>query len=242
MDVAEWFERFRGATAERRRAMCDAVAWKVKTERDALTAALAKVRERFRDFGAEDQRDAEDVAVFFIAAFVPPAARERFVGQFGPLLPRLVETPGVSADHQKLHDWIRRVLDRVAASTYEDPPTERPHPFADATYALSEAEYADLEEKLAKALKAPTEPATEAEFLARWKLEAAEWKAIAESMTDAVSAFDVTREQRRRMTARGETSVLDSAWARAHIGTRFGPAREPAVAHVVLPKEPPDAQ
>ena len=71
-----------------------------------------------------------------------------------------------------------------------------------------------------------TPPETLEEFHALWRQECEEWNAIRKNLTRGrdnghgdrmpriVTADRVTREQRRRMQARGETSVLDSLFAR----------------------------
>ena len=67
------------------------------------------------------------------------------------------------------------------------------------------------------------------EFMRRWGIEYAEWRAIGDEMIGKagpggfVSAADVTDEQRRRMSERGETSVLESAFA--HLAFGLAPAR-----------------
>ena len=62
------------------------------------------------------------------------------------------------------------------------------------------------------------------EFMRRWTVEYEEWRRIGDAMVAAagptgfVSAHDVSEEQRRRMSARGETSVLESAFAKLAMG------------------------
>jgi hypothetical protein len=64
------------------------------------------------------------------------------------------------------------------------------------------------------------EPRNFTEFKQRWALEWEEWQRIGKELGAAagpdafVSAADVTNEQQRRMEARGETSVLKSAFAK----------------------------
>ena len=66
----------------------------------------------------------------------------------------------------------------------------------------------------------------EAEFVRRWAAEYAEWKAIGEELLAKASpgaivvVAEITQEQRRRMAERGETSVLDSAFAKHAMGLR----------------------
>lgn len=65
------------------------------------------------------------------------------------------------------------------------------------------------------------EPRNEAEFMARWAVECAEWDAIGRELLEqratVVVAFDISEEQRRRMAARGERSVIDTAFARKYV-------------------------
>lgn len=74
-----------------------------------------------------------------------------------------------------------------------------------------------------------TEPETLEQFHALWKQECEEWNAIRKNLTRGrdnghgdrmpriVTGERVTREQRRRMQARGERSVLESVFARRFI-------------------------
>lgn len=55
-------------------------------------------------------------------------------------------------------------------------------------------------------------------FEREWSLECAEWQALAVTLGPDASAFDVSQEHRRRMAARGDVSVLDTAFARRHLG------------------------
>lgn len=54
------------------------------------------------------------------------------------------------------------------------------------------------------------------DFEREWSLEYAEWLAIAASVRDAVAA-EVTAEQQRRFQERGETSVLETSFARERL-------------------------
>lgn len=77
-------------------------------------------------------------------------------------------------------------------------------------------------------------PETLEEFKALWTKECEEWQAIRKSLTRGrdnghgdrmprvVSADRVTREQHRRMRARGEISVLESLFARRFVTRQLG--------------------
>lgn len=69
-----------------------------------------------------------------------------------------------------------------------------------------------------------SDPETIEEFTRRWAVEHTEWTLIRDEMIAGgaqPSAYDVTAEQRRRMTERGEVSVLDGVFARRLINRKL---------------------
>jgi hypothetical protein len=83
-----------------------------------------------------------------------------------------------------------------------------------------------------------SDPTTVEELKERWAKECAEWQAIRdELMYPGLTAFDVTAEQRRRMKARGEISVLDGMFARRFIHRAVDPECE---CHHTMSRHQPD--
>jgi hypothetical protein len=125
--IKQWMQSFIESSTERRKVLFEAVGWKLKALSDDLGAATELYR-------ASEDRDAlgEDLAVFGFCAILPPALRETLAGSFAPMLAQLMEPTG-DADHDEHHRHIecrlRRIMDRIAASTYEEHASERPHPF-----------------------------------------------------------------------------------------------------------------
>ncbi|MHB8563354.1 MAG: hypothetical protein ACYDDA_05280 [Acidiferrobacteraceae bacterium] len=123
----DWIKRFREAPSERRKAMCEALAWTVKHWSKTLLSSMKG------NGSPEDLLFMEDLAVFSVCAFFEPKKRDELVAQMLPLIATMATDAAqaeTSEEHQKVHDTIRRAVDRISAMSYDEDP-DKPHPFAD---------------------------------------------------------------------------------------------------------------
>jgi|SRR5271155_806363 len=220
-----WVDKFRSAPREKRTLVCEALAWKIKVGAEEWKQKFKKLT---------DSDDAmEDLIVGLFVAFVPPSVRELALGRLVPLIKHLQEADDDEDDeHKEKHDALRRALDRIAGSTYEDDPA-RPHPFSDVDLTAMLLRFGHMTEATKKLVECDVKD--EETFRQRWQLENHEWHLISQESVhaatneegDPMSAAEVSEEQRRRMRTRGQTSVLDGLFARRLLNRLFGDKPKP---------------
>ena len=187
-----WLDLFRKTPRSRRGALCEALAWRAKK-------ALVQFRQAYPGLSAEEHVDL--MSGLFIA-LVPPPAREAIVGVITPFLKFAGQ------------DFQRAFGDRVLDSVLDhDGSSERPHPFAD-------VDFATFLERMSVAVKSihhhpvsDGEVLDQKQFHERLAAEMSEWAQIV--FEKHCTCGEASEEQRRRMSARGQASVLDSAFGRA---------------------------
>ena len=216
-----WIDRFCAAPRERRGAVCEAAAWRLK-------AYWHDAKRRLTELADKNPEAIEDLIVGVFLAFIPPAAREPVIGKLMPLI-RHLQQAGANGDDEyaKQHARVRSVLDRVASSTYEE--SARPHPFADVDIEPILMRLGHMTQATKSLVESDVHD--EETFRKRWQVEDSEWSMIAQEKINraadgeddvAMSAAEVSEEQRKRMRVRGQTSVLDGVFARRIINRIYG--------------------